>query len=271
MAAFAVVHMAGFAGVEVSRRIAIDLTIDVAVLEIGVGVAIHAAVVVGGRNVIDTGPGLQQSGERVLVLCDAAIGNHTNGLIAAVDHDNAGHLREIGRSGDAGRDPAIAVIFEIARKRKPLDRRVELELSIGIRCEVNAQGICFSGVKGSAILRHVKRHCARIRTGERIGQIGNLDDAVLVELVIGCLMFVSGAAVTGRAGLEGESMADHCGRTGGAGRTSRASRAGGASRTGRTSRTDWTSRSNLTCGTGRSSAAGNDGCGQEQDCYDGQS
>ena len=48
MSAFAVVQVAGLAGDKVGRGIVVDLGVDVPVLEVRIGVALFAAVVVGG-------------------------------------------------------------------------------------------------------------------------------------------------------------------------------------------------------------------------------
>ncbi len=58
MAAFAVIQVAGFTGVKVSCGIAIDLGIDVTVLQVGICVTFYTAVVIGGRNVVNATSGL---------------------------------------------------------------------------------------------------------------------------------------------------------------------------------------------------------------------
>ena len=57
MTALAVIQVAGFAGVEVSAGIVTHLAVNVTVLEIGVGVAFFAAVVIGSRKVINATAG----------------------------------------------------------------------------------------------------------------------------------------------------------------------------------------------------------------------
>ena len=59
MAALPVVQVAGFTGVKVSCGITIDLGVDLTVLEVGVRVAFFAAVVIGGRNIVNASSGLQ--------------------------------------------------------------------------------------------------------------------------------------------------------------------------------------------------------------------
>ena len=57
MAAFAVVQVAGFTDIEVSGWIAIDLAIDITMLEIGIRMSFFTAIVIGGRKVIDASAG----------------------------------------------------------------------------------------------------------------------------------------------------------------------------------------------------------------------
>lgn len=57
MAAFAIIHVAGFAGIEVVGGIVVDFGVNIAMLEVGGGVTGFAAGVIGGGDIINAGAG----------------------------------------------------------------------------------------------------------------------------------------------------------------------------------------------------------------------
>ena len=68
MAALTVIKVAGFTGVEISCGITIDLAVDIAVLQVGDRVAFLAAIVIGGRKIVNADRREQES-ERLPHLC----------------------------------------------------------------------------------------------------------------------------------------------------------------------------------------------------------
>ena len=152
MAALAVIQVAGFTGVEVGCGIAIHLAIDVTMLEVGIRVAFLAAVVIGGRNVIHAGAGLQHRRKRVLDLFDARR-QCTDLLVIAVDDDEAIHLAHVGDIADQrARVPACAVIAQFPFQGEPLGSRLEREFLAGIRCKVDGQRTASLASKGAPSL-----------------------------------------------------------------------------------------------------------------------
>ena len=61
MAARAVIQVAGFTGVEIGCSIAAHLGIDITMLEVGIGVAFFAAIVIGRGHIINAGPRFKHS------------------------------------------------------------------------------------------------------------------------------------------------------------------------------------------------------------------
>ena len=83
MAAFAIIQVTGFTSVEISCCIPIDLTIDVAMLEVWIRVTFLTTRVIGGRNIIGAFAGLSESRKWELNLFDAH-GQATNLLVIAL-------------------------------------------------------------------------------------------------------------------------------------------------------------------------------------------
>ena len=201
MLAFPVIQVAGLAGDEVRGGIAIHLGVDVAVLEVGIRVALDAAVVVGGGHIVHAGARLQHCRERVLDLTDAGR-QRADLFVGAVEDDDAVHVGQVGDFADENACvPACAIIGERPLQGEPFGGRLELELSVGVRRKVDRQRIGLAGIKRSAILGHVEGHRVRAGRRERVGQVGDLNDAILIQLVVGRLVFCAGVLVARGAGF----------------------------------------------------------------------
>ena len=219
VAALAVVQVAGLAGPEVGLGIAVDGAVDVAVLQVGISVALHAAGDIGRGGVVHALARRQDRGEGILGLRNARAGDGALGLVAAVDHEQAVGLADVGVVNEgfvilrqldqlAGRQ-AIGIRGDFALQRQAAI--LQLELAVGVGDPVDAEVVCLGGIERLAVQGHVEGDGGGVRIRrERVLDVCDLQATILIQFVVVGLVRRAIALMAERTSLDSGRFVGGC-------------------------------------------------------------